>query len=130
MDQEQIANSWNEFLEEERSSLLGESHFFKYPVCGTCKYWRLVDEDALSAIHDQSLYEHIAQGIDGKIIKAFKDDGSVVDTYSIKLFYGFCKRYPPQSRDTLQIADYAFPLLSHSNTCGEWEAAEEETDAQ
>lgn len=130
MDQEQIANSWDEFLEGERESLLGESYFFKYPVCGTCRFWHLIDEEELSAIQDQRICEHIVQGIEGNILKAHKEGGSVVDTYSIKLFFGFCKRYPPHSSGSLQMANYGFPLLSHSNTCGEWEAAQSESDAQ
>jgi len=130
MDQEHITKSWNEYLKRESESPLVESHLFKYPYCGTCKFWTLIDEDGLAAIQDQQEYDKVIQGIEGNILRAVRDNGSVIDTYTTWLFFGFCKRYPPQSPRPIHIADYDFPLLSHWNTCGEWIAAKNEPDAK
>jgi len=120
MDQEKIIRAWSEYLDKEKETPFGESRLFKYPSCATCKHWQLIDEEALSLVQDEVWYEKIVNGMEGKIHRAFKERGEVVDAYTIHLFYGFCKRFPPNAHHPLRIADYGFPLLSHENACGEW----------
>lgn len=118
MNQEQIIQAWNEFLKKENNSFLG-SVFLKNHMCGNCKHWNLINADDLLLFQSETESNHIIQGLQGKIQKTFEEDGEVVDTYSAYKFHGWCKRYPPTINNS-------FPLLSHENTCGEWNKNDEE----
>ena len=103
----------------------GELHpIFATPRCATCKYWRLLHRDGMDQIPNPDEIELIEKGLTGK--------------YEGHEFFGWCKRYPPQHRESYsiisyrsifslltrnipkKISDYQFPLMSHTNFCGEW----------
>ena len=116
----------------------GLPYIFSNPLCATCQYWYPVHRDGLNQIHAPQENDIIEKGMQGKILNTVSLGGGVNDAYESHIFYGWCKRYPPQQQDTytiisfrslfsliarkipLKISDYQFPLISHENTCGEW----------
>jgi len=120
----------------------GLPYLFASPICATCQYWYPIHRDGLNQLPAPHEYDLVEKGLNGKIIKTVSLGEGEHDAYSDHVFYGWCKRYPPTNRDTYSIigfrslfslvsrkipqkvADYQFPLLSHTNTCGEWKQGE------
>ena len=144
MNKEKIRELWTSHINESFEYALTQPPLlFRFPKCATCTHWQLLDEDVLEIISIQSPteYEQICRGMEGKIIRAYKEDGEIRDTYRDHLFYGYCKRFPPdllESDSTLEIGlfsiknrktpkiltPYRFPILPHEQHCGEWKQAE------
>ena len=118
---------------------------FATPRCATCKYWRLLHRGGMDQIPNPDEIELIEKGLTGKIMKSISfrvGTRDVDDVYADHEFFGWCKRYPPQHRESYsiigfrsifslltrnipkKISDYQFPLMSHTNFCGEWSKAE------
>ena len=118
--------------------------YFSDPWCETCEYWFFLRQDVIEQIeiYYPNIYKHICDGMEGKIIKGFEENGVVVDTYNDHRFYGFCKRYPPVIGDEdsvikkiglfsssntkiRKILDgYRFPVLPNNEWCGEWKLSQ------
>jgi hypothetical protein len=141
MSKEKILESWQKYINDLIECSLSKLPFlFKAPYCATCAYWHLLGEDELEAlsIYSPGEYESLCRGIEGKIIKAYREDGEVKDVYTDHLFHGFCKRYPPSLVDTNSTIRFkllfsfvnvkipailsrnAFPIMPHDQRCGEW----------
>lgn len=139
MDKEAIRKLWAKFIESFKDSIKQPPWLFTEPNCATCTHWHLLDEDTLEmiSISFPKEYEQICRGMEGKIIKAYEEDGRIVDTYNVHIFYGFCKRYPPAWPESDSItriglftrtntktpgilSGYRFPFLPHDEQCGEW----------
>jgi hypothetical protein len=145
MNREKIRGSWQKYIDGLFEYSLSEPPFlFEGPCCATCAYWHLLGEDELEAISifSPAEYKSLCEGIEGKIVKAYKEEGEIKDVYTDHLFHGFCKRYPPSLVDTNStirfrpifsfingkipaiLSTNAFPLMPHKQWCGEWKQAE------
>jgi hypothetical protein len=145
MNKEQIKESWQKYIDDLfKYSTSKPPYLFKTPYCATCTYWYLLGEDELEAISIYSPveYESICRGMEGKIVKAYKEEGEVKDVYTDHLFHGFCKRYPPslvEPNSTIRFRMFfsflnvkmpailsrnAFPVMPHQQWCGEWKQGE------
>lgn len=144
MNNEDVRELWATYLNDSfKHSIEYPPYLFGQPKCGTCIHWHLIDKDTLDAIevYSPKEYEQICRGMEGKIIKAFEEDGQIADTYNTHVFYGFCKRFPPASLESDSttrsglfsrvncktpkvLAGYRFPFLPHEEQCGEWKQSE------
>lgn len=144
MDKEKISELWAKYINESfESSVTQPSHLFSRPNCATCTHWHLADEDTLEmiSIYSPKEYEQICRGMEGKITKAYEEDGRTEGSYNVYMFYGFCKRFPPTCPESDSISriglfsitnvkiprilsGYRFPILPHEERCGEWKQDE------
>jgi hypothetical protein len=145
MNKEKIWDSWRKYIDDLFINSPSKPPFiFKRPHCATCAYWSLLGEDELRAIsiYSPEEYETICRGIEGKIVKAYREEGQVKDSYTDHQFHGFCKRYPPSLVDPNSIIRFrpifsfvnvklpnvlprnAFPVMPHEQWCGEWKQDE------
>ena len=145
MHAERIRGLWKDYLEDLFKYSLSKPPFlFETPYCGTCFYWNLLNADAMEIIEviAPNEYEAICRGMEGKIIKAYREDGEIKDTYNEHRFFGFCKRYPPslmQGNSIIKfnsllslknikvpmiLSGYKFPVMPHDEWCGEWKQGE------
>lgn len=144
MNKEKIRELWEKYINELfEYSITQPPHLFSMPNCATCTHWHLLDEDVLEmiSIHSPREFEYVFRGMEGKIIKAYKENGEIKDTYNDYKFYGYCKRFPPallESDSVLKIgffsitnvkipgilSGYRFPIMPHEEKCGEWKQDE------
>jgi hypothetical protein len=142
MTNEQIFEAWADYTcDMIKYSLSSElPHLFKSPHCGTCKFWVLLNQDAMHfvAINSPNEYDKIEKGTKGNILKTYEENGEIVDTYNDYQFYGWCKRMPPTIKVNYSIlgirslfsklirhipkfiAENSFPAMPHDEWCGEW----------
>ncbi len=140
MHAEKIRELWGGYINGLFDNAITKPPFiFKRPFCATCKYWHLIDEDSIEIIriNSQNDYDNICRGMEGNILRSYKEYGEVKDAYRDHIFYGYCKRYPPvltESDSIIRIGLFSakiiitpkllsscrFPILPHEQYCGEW----------
>lgn len=140
MHAEKIRELWRKYINDLFDNAISKPpHLFKRPFCATCKYWHLLDADSMEmiSINSQNDYDNLVRGMEGNIIRAYKENGEIKDTYRDHIFYGYCKRYPPvllESDSVIRIglfsikniktpklfSGYRFSILPHEQYCGEW----------
>jgi len=147
MDREKFEKAWNEYLKDLFHGLFASIGFddetelpflFAYPHCATCTFWYPIHRDGIDQLLAPHEIERVEAGLQGKLYKDVSLGDDEYDHYTYYEFYGWCKRYPPPHRDCYSIisfrslfslisrkipqklADYQFPILIHTNTCGEW----------
>jgi hypothetical protein len=142
MYNEQVREAWWAYLSDMFPDPLGElPYFFRDPYCGTCTHWFLINEDGLRHLALTSSpkeYDEIVNDMSGNRTGVYREKGVIKDTYRDHRFYGWCKRFPPVQRSGYSIigfrtlftflsrnipqknAEYDFPLMPHSSSCGEW----------
>ena len=146
MEQDVTNTLWRKFLKQadphSRTSASG-GPIYKLPMCGNCKHWKLIDDEGMTNIQSPDDFNRIDSGLEERVYRSIRLSDGTVEVYSVQLFYGWCKRYPPKPRYNYsikkslslfarlylkvpqKISDYNFPLLSHENECGEWQASED-----
>jgi len=145
MDQEQIISAWRGYLDGQRDSITPPSWVpvLSRPVCGNCRHWKLINAEELSTMVSTPEYDNIIGGLSVGVVRVHAPGTEDADPYSTKVFYGWCKRFPPNPRASysvsgfrslfsrmflktlLRISDLDFPLVNHENTCGEWKKDQE-----
>lgn len=144
MNKERIKELWAKYINDTfKYAITQPPLLFRDSNCATCDYWHLLGEDVLEvvSIYYPTEYEHICRGMEGKIIRTYKEEGEIKDTYNDHVFYGYCKRFPPlllESDSILKIglfsatntkkpkmlSAYRFPILPHEEQCGEWKQSD------